>query len=255
MFRQRVRRLGARSNNAADRMVKGITEGIAGLKEVRILGKELFFYEQVRTNAKHYGLNHAQSITLATVPRYLFETVLITFIIVLVLTSIARGEELQDLLPVLGVFGLAAVRLLPAASIISRGVVQFRFNRDAVRRLWFDLSRESGTFLSDDPGCSDQPKTKFEQLDVEDICYSYPESKNYALENLSLTIRSGEAVGIIGPSGSGKTTLIDVLLGLMTPSGGVIKFNGNDYETNLSAWRSPLHIYRKRFLPDASQGI
>ena len=45
-------------------------------------------------------------------------------------------------------------------------------------------------------GCSDQ-QAKIEQLDVEDI-YSYPESKNYALEILSLTI-DGEAVGIIGP--------------------------------------------------------
>ena len=42
------------------------------------------------------------------------------------------------------------------------------------------------------------------------------------LDDIDLTIRSGEFIGVVGPSGSGKTTLLRVLLGLVTPSEGTV---------------------------------
>lgn len=47
-----------------------------------------------------------------------------------------------------------------------------------------------------------------------------------ALDDVSLTIRRGEAAGLIGPNGAGKTTFIDTLTGFTTQSGGRIDFDG-----------------------------
>jgi branched-chain amino acid transport system ATP-binding protein len=49
-----------------------------------------------------------------------------------------------------------------------------------------------------------------------------------ALNEVSLTVEPGELLGIIGPNGSGKTTLFNCVTGVLSPSGGRIRFNGED---------------------------
>ena len=49
-----------------------------------------------------------------------------------------------------------------------------------------------------------------------------------ALDSVSLSIREGEFVSIIGPNGAGKSTLINVLTGMLAPSGGTVRFKGKD---------------------------
>ena len=57
-----------------------------------------------------------------------------------------------------------------------------------------------------------------------------------ATDHLSLDIARGELHAIIGPNGAGKTTLISQLIGQLRPSGGSIRFAGEDI-TQLPAWR------------------
>ena len=49
-----------------------------------------------------------------------------------------------------------------------------------------------------------------------------------ALDGVSLSVREGEFVSIIGPNGAGKSTLINVLTGVLAPSGGHVRFKGRD---------------------------
>jgi len=49
-----------------------------------------------------------------------------------------------------------------------------------------------------------------------------------ALDSVSLSVRGGEAVGLVGPNGAGKTTLFNCLLGLLRPDAGRIRFDGRD---------------------------
>jgi branched-chain amino acid transport system ATP-binding protein len=75
-----------------------------------------------------------------------------------------------------------------------------------------------------------------------------------ATDNLSLDVADGELHAIIGPNGAGKTTLISQLIGQLRPSGGSIRFAGDDI-THLPAWkRSHLGLARSfqitSLLPD-----
>jgi branched-chain amino acid transport system ATP-binding protein len=58
-----------------------------------------------------------------------------------------------------------------------------------------------------------------------------------AVDDVSLSVREGETVGIIGTNGSGKTTLINLITGYLEPSAGRILFHGTDI-----TGRSPRHI-------------
>ena len=48
------------------------------------------------------------------------------------------------------------------------------------------------------------------------------------LDDIDFAMQADEAVGIVGPNGAGKTTLVNVLTGLLKPSGGVVRFKGDD---------------------------
>jgi NitT/TauT family transport system ATP-binding protein len=70
-------------------------------------------------------------------------------------------------------------------------------------------------------------------LDMRGICRSFPKGSGeelLVLENVDLTIRSGEIVGLLGRSGSGKSTLLRIIAGLMSPSAGVAKCRGERIE-------------------------
>lgn len=72
-------------------------------------------------------------------------------------------------------------------------------------------------------------------IEIKDLSFSYPNSKELVLSNISLAIPQGNTLGIIGKTGSGKSTLVDLLLKMYNVPNGKIFFDGidiNDYELN-----------------------
>ncbi|MBV9978491.1 nitrate/sulfonate/bicarbonate ABC transporter ATP-binding protein [Bradyrhizobium sp.] len=66
-------------------------------------------------------------------------------------------------------------------------------------------------------------------IDIRNVCRSFPKGSGedlLVLENVDLTIRSGEMVGLLGRSGSGKSTLLRIIAGLIAPSSGDAKCRG-----------------------------
>ncbi|MDE7417333.1 MAG: ABC transporter ATP-binding protein/permease [Lachnospiraceae bacterium] len=63
------------------------------------------------------------------------------------------------------------------------------------------------------------------RIAVEHLYFRYPNSKEFALKDISFVIEKGEKVSIVGLNGSGKTTLIKLILGLYKPTSGNIYIN------------------------------
>ena len=75
------------------------------------------------------------------------------------------------------------------------------------------------------------------------------------LNRLSLSLQSGEALGILGPNGAGKTTMLNLISGEMPLSSGQIYFDGHDI-TNLPAYqRCHLGIARTYQIPRPFTGM
>jgi len=69
-------------------------------------------------------------------------------------------------------------------------------------------------------------------LEIQDLTKHF--FKFSALSRVSVEVERGELLGIIGPNGSGKTTLFNCVTGVLRPSGGRVRFKGEDI-TGLSA--------------------
>ena len=251
IFRSRIKEYGRQSHHYATRLVQGVNEGIEGFKEIRILGREKYFYDLIKLNAERWTQNQGKTSIISSSPRYFLEFVLITFIVMLVITAYLFGNNLKALVPTIGFIGMAALRLLPVIHGLSNSLVHLRHNRFAVGWLYTDLIK-----LKESPKSVWESSTKstngeFHELVLDGIQYFYPESKMPALDQISLRIQEGETVGFIGPSGAGKTTLVDLILGLLKPSKGSLLYNGEELKGSLSRWQSQIaYLPQQVFLID-----
>ena len=73
-------------------------------------------------------------------------------------------------------------------------------------------------------------------LEIDDLRVAYPDRRGrpvIAVDGVTLTVHRGETLGLVGESGSGKSTIGNVVLGLVKPRGGRVRFDGHDI-TNLA---------------------
>lgn len=76
-------------------------------------------------------------------------------------------------------------------------------------------------------------------IDIQAICHTFPDG--YAgIENISLSIYTGEFILVAGKNGSGKTTLLRHLNGLLLPDSGQIRVNDRDVTTHLVQTRKTI---------------
>ena len=237
IFRKRIKRYGNLVNVHTTEMLKKINESVHGLKEVRILGNEKYFYNQVMNNATGLSNTMRMKDFISSVPRYFLELIMILFIVVIVVLYSYQEKELELVVPILTMFSIAAIRLFPSVNQIVGGITHIRFGRPIVALLYKDLKAADHYNFNQKINIKDEVSV-FESIELRDVSYAYPSRKLKVIDGLSIKIKKGDSVGIIGPSGSGKTTLLDILLGLIEVDKGSVLFNGKDLNKYDHEWKS-----------------
>lgn len=67
------------------------------------------------------------------------------------------------------------------------------------------------------------------QIDINNLCFRYSKDMDLVINNLTLSIQSGEYVAFVGPSGCGKSTLFRLLLGFEKADKGAVYYDGKDF--------------------------
>jgi ABC-2 type transport system ATP-binding protein len=76
-----------------------------------------------------------------------------------------------------------------------------------------------------------------------------------ALKPINLEIRRGEIFGLLGPNGAGKTTLINIVCGIVNPSGGTIGIGGHDIRKDARAARALVGLVPQEISTDAFETV
>jgi ABC-type multidrug transport system fused ATPase/permease subunit len=256
-MKQRLSRWGKEGWQASGEMIRILNHGLGGLKETRIIGCESYFEQQMEQQATKFARNVTLAQGYSNLPRYAIEAFMITFLVGFTLLFIKLNQEQQNLSAVLGIFGLASIRLLPASGNLVSGLNVMRANAFSIDQLFFDLKNLIFDLASKDKtnrtlSIKSTDNILFEKKIVLDkIVFQYPNTTHRALAQISLTIHKGQSIGIIGKSGSGKTTLVDVILGLFKPQSGEIKVDGISVYSDLRAWQNLLgYVPQSIFLID-----
>ena len=248
---------------ASGEMIRILNHGLGGLKETRVIGCESYFDRQMQQQAAKFATNTTLAQGYGNLPRYAIEAFMLTFLVGFILLFVSLNNSEQNLSGILGIFGLASIRLLPASGNLVSSLNMVRANTFAVDKLFYDLknldqAREETRvdrkkyhqkILSSTP--EDRSISFKHQIVLDRLTFAYPNTARKALDDISLTIHKGQSIGIIGKSGSGKTTLVDVILGLFEPQSGDIEVDGVSVYEDLRAWQNILgYVPQTIFLTD-----
>jgi ATP-binding cassette subfamily C protein len=239
----RLAAAGRLAEQSSAAMIQWTEQAISGIKETLVMDRASFFIDRHRYHTQLFADCWRTYMFLSHIPRLVIDTLAATAMVAIALVILARGQDLQAILPVLGMFAVAAVRLMPSASRIANGLAQLRFHYGATEVLYNELRATQGDRAESAPGgaTTPAPPLPFERsLALQDLSYRYPSMPKPAIDSVSLEIPKGHWVGLVGPTGAGKTTLIDLILGLYVPTSGRILVDGRDMQPDIARWQRNL---------------
>jgi ATP-binding cassette, subfamily B, bacterial PglK len=242
LVKKKISKIGEQEQLHAVKMLQWTSQGLSGVKEIKVAGKEEFFIYNFNFHAKEFSTAIRTSFTIENIPRLALETIALSVIVGLVTIGLNQGRSGTSLLSGITLFAVAAFRLLPSVNRILNALTSIRLRSGVLDAIYQDIRYLSerikieGEYESGSLENSLKiPLTK--SLEFKHVSYRYPQSEELAIPDLSISIPKGQLVGIVGHSGAGKTTFVDLLLGLLNPTSGQILADGVDIKTSLKAWR------------------
>jgi ATP-binding cassette, subfamily B, bacterial PglK len=235
----RMRRLGLVRHQEAQSTLNALQQGLFGIRDVKVLGREEAFADAYRRGRGRMGRTDYLVETAMQLPSIVLEMALLGFILAYFAITLLRGGAAQDTLSVLGLFAYAGLRLQPSLQLIVGGLNAVRFSAAPLQGLHDDLATMDHARRPRKPA---DPLPFTSALTLEHVTFRYEGADRDALNNIELTITPGEQIGICGPTGGGKTTLVDVITGLLPPTTGRVLVDGKDLRDHEREWHAALDI-------------
>ena len=240
-------------------LYKWIDQSVMGIKEIKIANKESYFInEYSKCGAGYVGAVQKYNIYNAT-PRLLIETVCIAGLVLYLILQIASGKEVAAMITQIGVFAVAAMRLLPSANRINNYLTSISYFEPFFMGVSDNLQEEiNDRNVNYDAEAYEARKEikklpVLKKIELKDIVYKYPNTDVLIFNHADMEIPVGCSVGVVGTSGAGKTTIIDVLLGLLNIQEGSILADGVEVREHYEEWLKNIgYIPQTIFMIDAS---
>tara|TARA_Y100001935_G_scaffold253287_1_gene259149 strand:- start:534 stop:2330 length:1797 start_codon:yes stop_codon:yes gene_type:complete len=231
-----------------------MNEGFGGIKDVLLMGRDNDFINRFNKTGKTLAYSQGINAALAQAPRYFVELLAFGSMISLILYLIvSHNGNLGMILPIISVYAIGTIKLLPAFQQIYSSIAIIRANIPAfesIQQDLYDSSLREETSKKVEEGYLHPKK----QISLEKVRFTYPNKKEPALDGLSISIPINSVIGIVGPSGSGKSTLIDILLGLIEPDQGKLKIDNKIIDSkNCRSWQNTIgFVAQNIFLSEGS---
>ncbi|OVE83133.1 ABC transporter ATP-binding protein [Natronolimnobius baerhuensis] len=233
--------LGDQVAEANERLQEAAQAGTQGIRDTKLFGLK----SELRNDFLESVNNFAQSsIKLRRNEQginsfYNLLTAVSVFLLIYLAISFAEMS-----LGALGVFLFAMFRLGPKVSQVNKLIYKVENNLPhLVRTQQFLDKLEASQELET---ASEPVPEEIEQIEVDDLHFSYQSQDDEALSGVSLEFEKGEFIGFVGQSGAGKSTIVSLLSRMYEPDSGEIRANGRSiHEMDVDEWRSKIAVVQQ----------
>ncbi|MBS1935208.1 MAG: ABC transporter ATP-binding protein [Bacteroidetes bacterium] len=239
------RKLQSTRNNVksnSEKALQYLHESLSGYVESNIYDKHHFFSERYAEKQKILNTNISELQSVQLIPSRLLEIFAVFGLLLLILVNRMFPQHSQSFIFItLGAFMAASYKMIPGVVKISNIIGQIKtyaFTLDDILQMQEQVPN---------------PKNIFEEPLIDSVTFNKTActfNEKQILKNFSLKIDRGDFIGISGISGRGKTSIINMLLGFVEPSSGIILINDQPTDTasRKKMWRQISYVKQQPFL-------
>lgn len=208
-----------------------ISESFGNFKYIKLSNIENKISDQFAENSLKLANTNTLYLVLSSLPRYIFETLGLVFIILAILYLYSIGSSI---LSTIGLYVISFYRLLPSVNKIINGLNSINFYEKS-----FDKIIENLSYSIEHDEVEKQNIVFGSQIELKDISFSFGSKKLF--DKINLTIKKNDKLAFVGESGSGKTTLVNILTTLIYDIKGELLIDGVAVnQKNCEAWRKKI---------------
>lgn len=165
-------------------MIQWVNQGLGGIKETKVLGREEFFINAYNSNCIGYVRAERFIQVINQLPRPFLETMCVIGMLIITLLIIVQNKEFQSIIPTMSLFAVAAFRIVPSMNRIFAAVTNIRYNNYSIEMIYNDLILlDKYASFSEKKAPDDIRKIVVNRensisftnaIELRNVCYKYP---------------------------------------------------------------------------------
>jgi len=205
------------------------TDTFEGFKDVRSYSLLEKIFSKLLFNSKKLSHYFAFIDILNFSIRFFLEFLI--FFIILLLIYLSTNDLIHYDIETVVLFILIGLKLLPSTSLVYNSYLNYINNLPSFENIMqeFKFLKKISKNKNLDFEFNDSTYKEYEEIKsikLRNLSFGYGEKQIF--ENVNLTLKKGEIIGLVGASGSGKSTLINLLAQFYEPSNGELIINGKN---------------------------
>ena len=253
--KKRATHYGTEAQKSSGSMTQWLQQGFGGAKEIKILRREEYFVQNFEKYCAVANKMNQKFSFMNQIPHMVLECFCTGAVLVVILIKILNGADIAVFIPNMAVFAMALFRIFPRISRLNQSVNTMIFSYPYLNTVYNDIkiteAHQHEYNKAQEMGKKEDALTFNNEIQLKNVHYVYPNTEVEVLSDISLTVKKGQAVGLVGPSGAGKSTLADVFLGILELSEGSVLCDGKNIANHVEEWSEKLgYIPQSIFLSD-----
>lgn len=210
--------------NSLETMSAEAVEYVRGIPVVKTFGQTVFSFKRFKAAIDDYEkwtLDYTKSMML---PMIGFTTASNGIFAALIIAAYTLGGN-----QITTQFALNLIFYILITSTLTTTLMKVAYAGESQMIVEDALNRMDGIFaVSPLPQSDKKSIPKDSSISIENVTFAYDESKDNAIDGITMHVKAGEHVALVGPSGGGKTTLASLIARFWDVKSGSIRLGGAD---------------------------